>query len=761
MAAFIDDTGTGTNLYVNSRPAGAPAAWTVEHANQFLAGSPTTITDVCIAVQDLLGTHPSATVWFAADYGGLPGGAYASEFFSVTPTSAGGSFNHQIITLNTPVTVSGVYWCGITYNCVPAGGSVSPRQGINPRVQGQAAINLQGYGWYTYDNWGTTFTTQAGYIGKSPVIRPLNVQPGGQRVVASPTSGLVTSENGTTATFNVSLFGLKPPTSDVYIDIGSGDPSEISVSPSQLMFNQFNWLTPQPVTLTGVDDPIADGDVFVPIALNIAPLTGDPCWRFVPVAQVSATNLDNEAPCSGGWTQIQFPGIGSQPPAARSSHAMCYDASNRAVLLFGGQNAAGTLLGDTWLYDGTRWTIQSNTGPSARAGHAMAFDSVRGRVVLFGGRTSAGSWSGETWEWSGSSWALRATTGPAPREGAALAFDSNRARTVLFSGVTGGSSYPSETWDWDGSAWTPYLIPMPPPRAHMAYCYDSMNRAVRIHGGENVPSTTFGDTQGFNGIGWSPAAPLLPQAIGYHSGTFDSGRNRFMMFGGASTGMLTSPYGETWELTPSGWMLAVAAGPGAPSARISHAMAYDPRRGVTVLFGGIDATGTVKRDTWEYSRGAAPTVSSPMAPRIRIDPGNAITLSINSVGAISFEWRKDGLPVLPLPHLSGINSATLTIGGALLHDAGVYTCVASNACGEAESAPTILEVHCVADYVDGAGNPPPDGGVGIEDLLHYLTIYTGGSLDADVDDGTGTGTWDGGVGIEDLLYFLDHYSLGC
>jgi hypothetical protein len=68
---------------------------------------------------------------------------------------------------------------------------------------------------------------------------------------------------------------------------------------------------------------------------------------------------------------------------------------------------------------------------------------------------------------------------------------------------------------------------------------------------------------------------------------------------------------------------------------------------------------------------------------------------------------------------------------------------------------------CVADLDDGSGLGVPDGGVGIEDLLHYLTLYDQGLLPADVDDGSGTGNFDGGVGIEDLLYFLERYDEGC
>jgi hypothetical protein len=68
---------------------------------------------------------------------------------------------------------------------------------------------------------------------------------------------------------------------------------------------------------------------------------------------------------------------------------------------------------------------------------------------------------------------------------------------------------------------------------------------------------------------------------------------------------------------------------------------------------------------------------------------------------------------------------------------------------------------CVADTDNGSGAGTPDGGVGIEDLLYYLSVYDAGTSRADVDDGTGTGTPDGGVGIEDLLYYLQRYDVGC
>src|SRR5205807_2009424 len=71
-------------------------------------------------------------------------------------------------------------------------------------------------------------------------------------ITVSPTSGLVTTEGGGQATFTVVL--TSTPTADVTIGLSSSDTSEGSVSPAALTFTAANALTPQTVTITGVDD---------------------------------------------------------------------------------------------------------------------------------------------------------------------------------------------------------------------------------------------------------------------------------------------------------------------------------------------------------------------------------------------------------------------------------------------------------------------------------------------------------------------------
>lgn len=70
-------------------------------------------------------------------------------------------------------------------------------------------------------------------------------------------------------------------------------------------------------------------------------------------------------------------------------------------------------------------------------------------------------------------------------------------------------------------------------------------------------------------------------------------------------------------------------------------------------------------------------------------------------------------------------------------------------------------LFCAADVDDGSGTGTKDGGVTLDDLLYYLTLYATGSPDADLDNGTGTWRYDRAVTIDDLLFYLGHYVDGC
>jgi probable HAF family extracellular repeat protein len=115
--------------------------------------------------------------------------------------------------------------------------------------------------------------------------------PAGIRV--RPTPGLITTEAGGTVQFAVKL--NSQPTADVTIPIASSDTTEGIVSASSLTFTPDNWNTYQTVTVTGVDDPVYDGNIAYKVLTGPA-VSADPAYNGLTGADLSLTNLDNDLP---------------------------------------------------------------------------------------------------------------------------------------------------------------------------------------------------------------------------------------------------------------------------------------------------------------------------------------------------------------------------------------------------------------------------------------------------------------------------------
>ena len=99
------------------------------------------------------------------------------------------------------------------------------------------------------------------------------------------------------------------------------------------------------------------------------------------------------------WTRQAVTG----GPGPRSHHRMAFDAHNGVTVLFGGGDTTATA---TWTYDGTAWQRHDVAGPESRWSSAMAYDATRQRVVLFGGGQTARPYRalGDTWLWDGARW---------------------------------------------------------------------------------------------------------------------------------------------------------------------------------------------------------------------------------------------------------------------------------------------------------------------------------------------------------------------
>lgn len=103
------------------------------------------------------------------------------------------------------------------------------------------------------------------------------------------TSTYTTSEPNTPTYFAIAL--RAKPSSNVNISFSSSDTTEGTVSPSNLTFTSGNWDTLQVVTITGVDDDVADGNI--PYSIDFSAMTGDASFTTT-IPSLSVTNTDDD-----------------------------------------------------------------------------------------------------------------------------------------------------------------------------------------------------------------------------------------------------------------------------------------------------------------------------------------------------------------------------------------------------------------------------------------------------------------------------------
>lgn len=371
-------------------------------------------------------------------------------------------------------------------------------------------------------------------------------------------------------------------------------------------------------------------------------------------------------------------------PKARAGHAMAFDEKRARTVLFGGFDKDGAGLNDTWEWDGVNWVEASMTAtPSARASHSMAFDAKRGMVLIFGGNECVkssvhvngcgfdGTWVrfSDMWGWNGKSWkTLSSAVHPPARTNAGLVYDRKRDRLVLFGGegeastladtwewngtewseaaspaaspqgrrshsmvydeareitlLVGGQqdatpSLPTTVWKWTGSAWTMMFGPNPPGRAGAMLIYDRWNSKSLLLGGRGSNTQPLPpDLWEWDGK-WSQTS-TVPAGRFCAASTYDRARGRVVMFGGNGLSRL---FQDTWEWDGMAWHRTAPAH--RPAARTEHAIAYDPERGVTVLFGGVNYLTSggeeLFNDTWEWNGTDWNLVNPPVSPPERSD----------------------------------------------------------------------------------------------------------------------------------------------
>ncbi len=183
--------------------------------------------------------------------------------------------------------------------------------------------------------------------------------------------------------------------------------------------------------------------------------------RIVLFGGAGPTGLHNDTWEFDGtrWKLVVRDSAAASPPA-RALAALAYDSGRARVVLtagFAGFDPAARgpkMLDDTWEWDGRSWTQVNTPGPGARDHAVSVYDPTRGVVILHGGGILQGSTPaliGDTWSYDGRRWTRLREDGP-PRGRHRLVYDSRAKGVLLYGGWAPGNIQSSELWKL-GDTW--------------------------------------------------------------------------------------------------------------------------------------------------------------------------------------------------------------------------------------------------------------------------------------------------------------------
>ncbi len=195
---------------------------------------------------------------------------------------------------------------------------------------------------------------------------------------------------------------------------------------------------------------------------------------------------------------------------------------------------------------------------------------------------------------------------PVQRGGPVMVYDPENHGVIMFGGsaftptADGSNSVAlGDTWLWSGQRWSQLNVQGPSPRSASVAAYDSVRHVIVLFGGSGPggigPAKLFDDTWTWDGATWTKQFPAhQPNARFDAAMAFDQRRGVTVMYGGLGQ---TETYDATWIWDGTDWTLKDP--PSTPGARHFFSMAYDEAVGVTVLFGGT-LPGQRLNDTWTW-----------------------------------------------------------------------------------------------------------------------------------------------------------------
>jgi len=146
----------------------------------------------------------------------------------------------------------------------------------------------------------TSITSADGLYAAINPIDPTgnNVDDDSPGVLVTATGLLVTEASGGTPSLTYLVgIALAPSAGEtVTIDVASSGlgVGQVSVTPVQLTFDQMNWMSPQTVTVTAIDDAVAESTLAAPIAHAVTSSGGSQLYNGVSTPDLIVTVIDND-----------------------------------------------------------------------------------------------------------------------------------------------------------------------------------------------------------------------------------------------------------------------------------------------------------------------------------------------------------------------------------------------------------------------------------------------------------------------------------
>jgi serine/threonine protein kinase len=278
---------------------------------------------------------------------------------------------------------------------------------------------------------------------------------------------------------------------------------------------------------------------------------------------------------TGSWTELSPPttlsasGNCGTIPAPRVDTAVVWDNVDQKLLLYGGQGAKNTYLGDLWSFDPTAsaWTLLqcSSNSPGPRSSNAV-WDGQH--MLLLGGK-NAGGLLNDFWSYApATGWQQLADAPMGPRAYQTMVWNTNGSRLYVFGGLDANGLQQDDFWMYSSNSSWVRITPLstgagtgrPAGRQEALGAWDSKHNLMFLMGGweagQGVPfygvwvydpiQNAWGlVTPDYPGNGSNPGPHIIPGRTA-SAMVWDTSHQRIYIYAGSSSYTSRNNLNDLW-----------------------------------------------------------------------------------------------------------------------------------------------------------------------------------------------------------------------